>query len=137
MAISASRGGVRMPFPTRSTTRNPTTCHAALATAMGAYGAPGKIAGAHPVAECACEPGDRAAQLTGGGYLRLERTLPRADLVALGGKGRIGNIRRELDEVDAAEFIIQNTTGYRGVDAVIDGAFAGPCRVQWVRQLIL
>ena len=33
-AMSASRGGVRMPFPTRSITRKPTTCHAAPATAI-------------------------------------------------------------------------------------------------------
>ena len=33
-AMSASRGGVRIPFPTRSITRNPTTCQAAPATAM-------------------------------------------------------------------------------------------------------
>ncbi|MDR8433804.1 glutathione-dependent formaldehyde dehydrogenase, partial [Acinetobacter baumannii] len=31
-----------------------------------------------------------------------------------------GVIPVNFDEVDAAEFIIQNTTGYRGVDAVID-----------------
>src|SRR6266550_3432443 len=33
-AISASRGGVRSPFPNRSTTRKPITCHAAPVTAM-------------------------------------------------------------------------------------------------------
>ena len=33
-AISASRGGVRSPFPNRSTTRRPMTCHAAPVTAM-------------------------------------------------------------------------------------------------------
>src|SRR6267143_1469159 len=33
-AISASRGGVRNPFPSRSTTRNPMTCHAAAVIAM-------------------------------------------------------------------------------------------------------
>src|SRR6266566_4987606 len=33
-AISASRGGVRSPFPSRSTTRNPMTCHAAAVIAM-------------------------------------------------------------------------------------------------------
>src|SRR5882724_10480284 len=33
-AISASRGGVRSPFPNRSTTRSPITCHAAPVTAM-------------------------------------------------------------------------------------------------------
>ena len=31
-----------------------------------------------------------------------------------------GVIPVNFDEVDAAEFIIQNTAGYRGVDAVID-----------------
>jgi len=33
-AISASRGGVRSPLPSRSTTRKPITCHAAAVTAM-------------------------------------------------------------------------------------------------------
>ena len=33
-AMSASRGGVRSPFPTRSTTRKPITCHAAFVTAI-------------------------------------------------------------------------------------------------------
>ena len=33
-AMSASRGGVRIPLPTRSTTRKPITCHAAAVTAM-------------------------------------------------------------------------------------------------------
>jgi len=33
-AMRASRGGVRIPFPTRSTTRNPITCHAAEAAEM-------------------------------------------------------------------------------------------------------
>src|SRR5712692_7734580 len=33
-AIRASRGGVRSPFPNRSTTRNPMTCHAAAVIAM-------------------------------------------------------------------------------------------------------
>jgi len=33
-AMSASRGGVRSPFPSRSTTRSPITCHAAPVTAM-------------------------------------------------------------------------------------------------------
>jgi len=33
-AINASRGGVRSPLPSRSTTRSPITCHAAPVTAM-------------------------------------------------------------------------------------------------------
>src|SRR5439155_1301987 len=33
-AMTASRGGVRSPFPSRSTTRSPITCHAAPVTAM-------------------------------------------------------------------------------------------------------
>ena len=59
--MSASRGGVRNPLPSRSTTRNPITCHAAPVTAMTgrtttAMKYPSTIMGPRRVARSASRP---------------------------------------------------------------------------------